>query len=233
MISLRLSVRAIRLPERRSFKFSNELHSVSRSTAHGPQGDAGIPDPFTAYRTACVDAAGPVDRPVRDKAYRRAGGLFHVFGSPAAAAAEMSPPRPRSSQAYRVEINRRPIFTEKFRDVVRRSYYENLRFIDTRGERLILVGMRLQIPVHVYVRQRNPQGGAGRIPNILFKNLSVEHEYANPSRLAGFSKEHDVRGVHFVNYAVAGKVRLSAADANVNIGPFVFGVIFAGPAERP
>jgi hypothetical protein len=78
-----------------------------------------------------------------------------------------------------------------------------------------------------------PQGGAGRIHNVLFKNLSVEHDYANPIRLAGFSKEHDVRGIHFVNYTVAGKVRRTVADANVNIGPFVSDVTFAGPSEKP
>ena len=54
-------------------------------------------------------------------------------------------------------------------------------------------------------------------------------EYPQPSKIRGLSEEMDVRDARFVNYKVAGRVRLDAADANVEIGPFVPDVTFSGP----
>jgi len=105
--------------------------------------------------------------------------------------------------------------------------YENFRFIDNRIEKLLPI--RTQFPVHVHVRRRSPEGKAGKIRGILFQNLSVEEEYPQPSKLRGLTAEDDVRDVRFVNYTIAGKVRLNAADANVEIGPFVSDVTFSGP----
>jgi hypothetical protein len=105
--------------------------------------------------------------------------------------------------------------------------YENIRYIDNRIETLL--PLRLQFPVHVHSRRRRADGPAGRIHNVLFKNLIVEKEYPNPSRLAGLDAKNDVRGVRFVNYVVAGRVRLDAKDARVDIGPFVSEVTFSGP----
>lgn len=102
--------------------------------------------------------------------------------------------------------------------------FERIRFIGLRVERLL--GRRVQFPVHLHVERRHPAGAAGRIHDILLQDLSIEHEYPTPSRLDGLSPEHDVRGVRFVNYTVAGRVRLNAADANVKIGPFVSEVTF-------
>ena len=109
--------------------------------------------------------------------------------------------------------------------------YRNLRFIDNRIEKL-LPG-RTQFPVHVHIRRRSPTGEAGRIHNIIFQNLSVEEEYPQPSKLTGLTAQDDVSGIHFVNYTIAGRVRLNAADANVEIGPFVSDVTFSAAPVSP
>jgi len=110
--------------------------------------------------------------------------------------------------------------------------YRNLRFIDNRIEKL-LPG-RTQFPVHVHIRRRSAENGGGKIQDVLFQNLSVEEEYPQPNKLTGLSEEHFIRGVHFVNYTVAGRVRLNATEANVQIGPFVSDVTFSEspPAEK-
>ncbi len=105
--------------------------------------------------------------------------------------------------------------------------YRNLRFIGNRIEKL-LPG-KTQFPVHVHIRRRSAENGGGRIQDILFQDLSVEEEYPQPSKLTGLTAENDIRGIHFVNYTIAGRVRLNAADANVQIGPFVTDVTFSGP----
>jgi hypothetical protein len=107
--------------------------------------------------------------------------------------------------------------------------YENVKFIDTRVESL-LPGKR-QFPFQIHTRQRKPGGPSGHIHNVVFKNLTVEKEYKNPSKISGVDAQNDVRGVHFINFVMAGKVRLNAADAHVEIGPFVSDVTFSGPEE--
>lgn len=102
-------------------------------------------------------------------------------------------------------------------------YFENLRFIDVRIEKLS--GNRM-FPFHVHVRRRHPQGGAGYIHNVVFQNVSMEHDYPASSKLAGLSAQDDVRGIRFVNYTVAGRPRRNAAEAKVEIGPFVSDVTF-------
>ena len=62
----------------------------------------------------------------------------------------------------------------------------------------------------------------------------MEEEYEQPSKLAGLTADNDIRGIHFVDYKIAGRVRLDAKDANVQIGPFVSDVTFsASPAAKP
>jgi len=102
--------------------------------------------------------------------------------------------------------------------------FERIRLIGLRVERLL--GRRVQFPVHIHVERRHPQGAAGRIHDVLLQDISIAEEYSSPSRLDGLSPEHDVRGIRFVNYKVAGRVRLDADDANVKIGPFVSDVTF-------
>lgn len=102
--------------------------------------------------------------------------------------------------------------------------FERVRFVGLRIERLL--GRRVQFPVHIHVERRHPEGKAGYIRDVLLQDLSVEHEYPEPSRLEGLSPGRDVRGIHFVNYTIAGRVRLDAADANVKVGPFVSDVTF-------
>lgn len=103
--------------------------------------------------------------------------------------------------------------------------YENVRFINFRIETLL--GIKRQYPIQLHTRQRKPGGPSGHIHDVLFRNVTVEHEYAQPSRLAGFDAQNDVRGVRFENYVMAGRVRLSAEDAHVQIGPFVSDVTFS------
>jgi hypothetical protein len=106
-------------------------------------------------------------------------------------------------------------------------FYENIRFINFRIESIFPDGR--QYPIEVQVRPRKPGMKAARIHNVLFKNVTVEQEHAKPSRLTGYSAESDIRGVHFENYVIAGRVRLNAADAKVEIGPYVSDVTFTGP----
>ena len=93
----------------------------------------------------------------------------------------------------------------------------------------VLLPGRTQFPVHVHIRWRSDNQGGGKISNILFQDLSVEEEYEQPSKLTGLNAENDIRGIRFVNYTIAGRVRLDAKDANVRIDPFVSDVTFAGP----
>ncbi|MFB3902500.1 MAG: glycoside hydrolase family 28 protein [Acidobacteriota bacterium] len=102
--------------------------------------------------------------------------------------------------------------------------YERIRFTGFRIERFDW--HRLQFPVHIHVEPRHPDGAAGWIHDVLLQDLKAEVEPPARSRIAGFSAEHDVRGVRFVNYTVAGRVRLDAADAGVQIGPYVSDVTF-------
>ena len=103
--------------------------------------------------------------------------------------------------------------------------YENIRFIDTRIEKLL--PLKRTFPLQIQVRRRNPAGPAGWVHHVLFKNLTIEQDYPNPSRLSGVSEKHNVSGIHFENLVIAGKVRRSAAEANIEIGPFVSNVTFS------
>ncbi|MBL9215619.1 MAG: hypothetical protein JNG83_09100 [Opitutaceae bacterium] len=103
--------------------------------------------------------------------------------------------------------------------------YENVRFIDTRIERLL--PLKRTFPLQIQVRRRNPAGQAGWVHNVLFRNLTIEQEYPRPSQIAGLDENHEVRGVRFENLVIAGKVRLSAAEANIVIGPHARDITFS------
>ncbi len=112
--------------------------------------------------------------------------------------------------------------------------FENIRFVGIRVESLTTknrpAGQCIDLLFHLRERKVKDRPGFGRmgwIHNILVKDYSVEAVCANPSRLTGFSEDHDVRGVRFENYSLNGRVCLSAADAKVTIGPFVSDVSFA------
>lgn len=109
--------------------------------------------------------------------------------------------------------------------------YERIRFRGFRIERF--AWHRRQFPVHIHVEPRDPDQAAGWIHDVLIEDLSTETEPPEASVIEGYAAKHDVRGVRFVNYRPAGRVRLNAADANVKIGPFVSDVTFVAKPSSP
>lgn len=110
--------------------------------------------------------------------------------------------------------------------------YENIRFIDIRIEKID--GKRVRRPFAIHVDERAPGAGSrGWIHGVLLRNFAVAEEGANPGRLTGYSATSDVRDIRFENYSIAGRVRLDAGDANIQIDPFVSEVSFVAKPASP
>jgi hypothetical protein len=110
------------------------------------------------------------------------------------------------------------------------AHYENIRFVDIRVEKIIFKTQQRNFVLHV--RQRTPGGPTGWIHHVLIRNMTVAEECPNPSRIAGFSAESDVSDVRIENLVIAGRLRLSAQDAGVEINPFAHDITFTGPAQE-
>lgn len=102
--------------------------------------------------------------------------------------------------------------------------FERIRFTGFRIERF--AWHKLQFPVHIHVETRHPDNAAGWIHDVTLEDIAVEVEPPADSQIAGLRPGHDVRGIRFVNYSIAGRIRVNADDAHVTIGPFVSDVTF-------
>ena len=110
---------------------------------------------------------------------------------------------------------------------------EEMRLENIRVENVRLYGegqgelIRLKPVVNQYMQKKVP----GFIRDVSFKNIVVT---GRPGRyrvtLAGADPEHDVRDVTFENVSILGE-NLTRTAPQVNIGPHVGEVRFAGPAE--
>lgn len=89
---------------------------------------------------------------------------------------------------------------------------ENIRFVNNHFEEPHRdIKQRL---IDFAIRER---AGKGRIRNVLIRNCRAEQHWPQKSTLCGLDSDHDISGVHFENFVVAGKVCLNAADAKVMI----------------
>lgn len=69
----------------------------------------------------------------------------------------------------------------------------------------------------------------GTIRDVVFRNITVTGPRP-PSSFRGLDAEHGVAGVTIENLRLNGKPAANAADAGLQVGPFVEGVRFAAPA---
>jgi hypothetical protein len=104
--------------------------------------------------------------------------------------------------------------------------FENVRFSNTRIERLIPVGMKFETPFLIRVRQRG-DGVAGRIRNFAITNLHVEQPFTKPSIISGISPTGDVRGIRFENYTVGNRRMRNPEEAKITVGPHASDITFA------
>ncbi|MBL9213834.1 MAG: hypothetical protein JNG83_00010 [Opitutaceae bacterium] len=106
------------------------------------------------------------------------------------------------------------------------SRYENIRFINIRVENILARTPHSRV-ISAQVRKRFPHSRVGRMRDILVQDFSVAQELPHPLRFLGLAEGQDIRGLRFVNYSVAGRVRLDAADAGLATNGFVSGVEFS------
>jgi hypothetical protein len=79
--------------------------------------------------------------------------------------------------------------------------------------------------MNIEIKIRDEEG-KGHIRDILIKDNTFEREAENPSKLQGLDEGHEIVGVTFDNLVVAGKKRLSAKDARIDVSRFVRGLSF-------
>lgn len=72
----------------------------------------------------------------------------------------------------------------------------------------------------------NEGEGKGQLRRLLIKDETFESEAEKPSKLQGLSGEHLLSGVAFENLVIAGKKRLSADDARIEVSRHVQNVTF-------
>lgn len=69
-------------------------------------------------------------------------------------------------------------------------------------------------------------GGRGYLNNVFIKDNTFERFSPNPSRLRGLDGEHVLDGVVFDNLVIAGKKRMSPADAQISVNNYVRDISF-------
>ncbi|MBL9215684.1 MAG: hypothetical protein JNG83_09435 [Opitutaceae bacterium] len=109
--------------------------------------------------------------------------------------------------------------------------YERIRFVDNRVERLLFKTQ--QRPLLIHVRRRQPAAPVGLIRDVLIRDLTVDDPGPNPSRIAGFAADHAAAGIRFERLTIAGRVRTSAADAGIELGPYTQDVTFHPSSPAP
>ena len=69
-------------------------------------------------------------------------------------------------------------------------------------------------------------GGRGYLNNVFIKDNTFERFSPNPSSLRGLDGEHVLDGVVFDNLVIAGKKRMSPADAQISVNNYVRDISF-------
>lgn len=72
----------------------------------------------------------------------------------------------------------------------------------------------------------NQGEGKGQLRGLLIQNETFEREAENRSKLQGLDSDHQLDGVTFDNLVIAGKKRLDANDARIEVSRHVQGVTF-------
>lgn len=103
-------------------------------------------------------------------------------------------------------------------NLVRNVRYENIRIDDFEE------GQLLNLRV-VYNKQYNTGPGRG-IENIYFKDIYYTGLNQFTSRIAGWDKDHRVKGITFENLRINGKLILDTASANIETGNFAAQILF-------
>jgi polygalacturonase len=69
-------------------------------------------------------------------------------------------------------------------------------------------------------------GGKGYLNDVLIKDNTFERFSPNQSRLRGLDSVHIIDGVTFDNLVIAGKKRMSPADAQISVNSYVRNISF-------
>ena len=104
--------------------------------------------------------------------------------------------------------------------------YSGAEITDTRwaGNHFEFIGgdkRRMNIEIKI-----KDEEGKGRIQELLLKDNLFEYPAENLSLMQGLDKEHEISGVEIENLVIAGKKRLSAEDAHIEIRKHVREVVF-------
>jgi polygalacturonase len=108
--------------------------------------------------------------------------------------------------------------------------FERIYFINNHFERMFADNRQRILDFDVKDRTINDAPGyekkAGQIKNVVIKNCTVQNFRPNESTISGLNDDHQISGVHFINFVIDGKVRTSLKDARIQINNFVKDVTF-------